>query len=240
MPTSQNGYPCNDRAFIATVTVPGTNVRLPVRKGVCGDLLVWAAVRWHREVEPLVEGTCWGYAERLIRGSDSEVSNHASGTAIDLNAPKHPLDTNPAANFTAAQITAIYRIVADAAPALRWGGSYGDPAHGGVAGSRPDGMHFELVAPEPVVAQVLTRVQGGGDDMSVWDRKETAWAGGVTDDKNTPYDLMMFVKRNNVIAQQSFLLMQRMAANLEADRQDILNALASVQTELAALKAKLT
>lgn len=229
MATSQNGYLAGDRSCIVTMTVPGTTVRLPVRKGACGDLLIWAAARWHHEVEPLTDGWCWGYAYREIRGSSTELSNHASGTAIDLNAPAHPLGTEPTANFTATQITAINRIVADASPALRWGGSYT---------GRKDGMHLEINATEDVVAQVLARVQGG-DDVSVWNRKETAWAGGYTDEKNTPYDLFMFVKRNNVEVHQCYLLMQRMAANLEADRQDLLNAIGSLQSEVASLKAKM-
>lgn len=230
MSCSQNGYLAGDRSVIVTMTVPGTTVRLPVRKGACGDLLVWAAARWHCEVEPLVDGTCWGYAYREIRGSSTDLSNHASGTAIDLNAPKHPLGTDPSSNFTAAQIAAVNRIVADVSPALRWGGSYT---------GRKDGMHLEINASESVVAQVLARVQGGDPDVSVWDRKETAWAGGVTDDHNTPYDLMMFVKRNNVEVHQCVLMMQRMAAMFADDRQDMLNAIGSLQSELAALRSRL-
>lgn len=90
MVASQNGWRANDRSVVVTQTVPGTSVRLGVRKGPAGDLLIAAAARWHREVEPLVAGTCWGYAERKIRGG-SALSNHASGTAIDLNAPSSEL-----------------------------------------------------------------------------------------------------------------------------------------------------
>lgn len=146
---SQNGYSANDRSVIHTVTVPGTGVRLPVRVGPAGDLLIRAAQRWHHEVEPLVVGTCWGYAERTIRGSSTELSNHASGTAVDSNAPEHPLGTQPSANFSAAQIAAIRTIVAYAGGCLRWGGDYT---------GRPDGMHLEVVKSEAECAAVLGRV----------------------------------------------------------------------------------
>jgi hypothetical protein len=155
--TSQNGYEAGVQSAIHTVTVPGTAQQIPVRIGPAGDLLIWAAARFHREVEPLHVGWCWGYAYRNIRGS-SGLSNHASGTAIDLNAPAHPLGTNPSSNYTPAKIAAIHRIIADAQGALRWGGDYGDPAHGGVKNSRPDGMHVEVIKNEAECARVLAIV----------------------------------------------------------------------------------
>lgn len=153
--TSQNGYSAGDPSLIVSALVPGTTVIVPVRKGPAGQLLIAAAARWHREVEPLVPGTCWGYAFRSIRGSSTELSNHASGTAIDVNAPQHPLGTNPAANFSQAQIAAIHGIVDTARGALRWGGDYGVPARGGVIGSRPDGMHLEVNASEAACTVAL-------------------------------------------------------------------------------------
>lgn len=157
MAVSQNGWVANNRALIHSVTVPGTSVSLPVRIGSAGDLLIWAAARWHREVEPLHDGWNWGYAERPIRGG-TDLSNHASGTAIDLNAPAHPLGTNPASNFSPAKIAAIRRIIADAGPALRWGGDYT---------GRKDGMHVEVVGNEAQCTAVLARVSAapssGGD-----------------------------------------------------------------------------
>ncbi len=143
---SQNGWTAPGRSVIVTMSVPGTAVKLPVRAGPAGQLLVAAAARWNAEVEPLIPGACWGYADRTVRGSATDLSNHASGTAIDLNAPQHPLGTAPAANFTAAEIGAVRRIVASFAPCLRWGGDYT---------GRKDGMHLEIVASEQQCAAVL-------------------------------------------------------------------------------------
>lgn len=157
MLVSQNGYDVADARLIATMTVPGTQVKIPVLNSAAGRLLIAAAGRWNAEVEPLVAGWCWGFAVRTVRGSATDVSNHASGTAIDLNAPRHPLGTQPSASLTLKQIAAIHRIVDDYAPCLRWGGDYGDPTRAGVPGSRPDVMHIEVVASEAACLQALTR-----------------------------------------------------------------------------------
>lgn len=156
MLVSQNGYDVADAHLIATMTVPGTQVKIPVLNSAAGRLLIAAAGRWNAEVEPLVAGWCWGFAVRTVRGSATDVSNHASGTAIDLNAPRHPLGTQPSASLTLKQIAAIHRIVDDYAPCLRWGGDYGDPTRAGVPGSRPDVMHIEVIASDAACLQALT------------------------------------------------------------------------------------
>lgn len=160
---SQNGLTANDPSLIRSVIIPGTDVRVAVRKGPVGDLLLYAAARWHVEVEPLraPDGVldCWGYAARTIRGS-TEVSNHASGSALDLRARAHPLGTDPAKNFTAAQISAIRKIVADCSGFLRWGGDYF---------GRKDGMHIEALGTEEGIAGLMTVLtsSGGTDDMAL-------------------------------------------------------------------------
>ncbi|MEU0469928.1 M15 family metallopeptidase [Amycolatopsis sp. NPDC006131] len=148
MATSQNGY----SAPISAVNrnVPGG--KIPLRPGPAGDLLAWVAVQFHNRVEPLVWPGNWGYAYRDIRGSTG-LSNHASGTAIDLNAPKHPLGTNPSVNFTAGQIAAIRSILAQCQGCVRWGGDYT---------GRKDPMHFEIVRDEATCARVLAAVTSGG------------------------------------------------------------------------------
>jgi hypothetical protein len=146
---SQNGWTAGTGAVtLTTVVVPGTAVRLPVAAGDVATVLRWAATRWHHEVEPLVMPGCWGFADRTVRG-DSAVSNHASGTAIDLNAPAHPLGTPPSQTMTAAQIAADRRIVADSGGVLRWGGDYT---------GRQDPMHLEINASATAVAALAARI----------------------------------------------------------------------------------
>lgn len=149
---SQNGYVANEKSLIATYTVPGTAVRIAMAKGPTSTVLLYVADRYNREVEKLHEGWCWGYASRDIIGSNV-ISNHASGTAIDLNAPLHPLSTDPASNFSPAQIEACHRIVDSCiiggVHAIRWGGDYN---------SRKDGMHWEINAPLVVITALVLRL----------------------------------------------------------------------------------
>lgn len=117
---------------------------------------MWAAARWHRDVEPLVEGWNWGWAYRAIRGA-TQLSNHASGTAIDLNAPRHPLGVAASRNLSPAQIASIRRIIGDSRGCLAWGGEW----------SRPDAMHLEVIKNEAECARVLAGMNSnyptGGD-----------------------------------------------------------------------------
>jgi peptidoglycan hydrolase-like protein with peptidoglycan-binding domain len=127
---SQNGWAVDP--VLAHFALPGGTVSL--HAGSPGAVLAWVGTRYHNEVQHLVWPGCWGYAHRNIIGS-TVISNHASGTALDLDAPLHPLGTEPTANYTAAEIAAIHRIVGDTHGLIRWGGDYT---------GRKDGMHFEV------------------------------------------------------------------------------------------------
>lgn len=161
MPTSQNGYPANNITLTSVRTIPGTQRSIRLRTGPAGDLLLWVLSQFDRLVEDIDAGQLddWGYAERPIRGSTTVLSNHASGTAADVNALRHPQGTNPAANFSAPQIAAIRAIVARTEGCVRWGGDYTAPA-------LKDGMHFEIVAGESRCAAVLAKLTAAGGAAS--------------------------------------------------------------------------
>jgi hypothetical protein len=147
--TSQNSYPANNKSLIHSVTVPGGTIA--VRKGPAGDLLIWFATQFHQHVEALEWPGNWGYAERPIRGSSTVLSNHASGTAIDLNAPQHPLGSNPTSNFTTEQISTIRLLLGRMRGAIRWGGDYS---------GRKDPMHFEVIVSERRCQTILAELTG--------------------------------------------------------------------------------
>jgi hypothetical protein len=133
MATSQNGFPASRKPAeigVRDFTVPGTAIKLEVRADVAPRLLEMA--EWfHRNVEPLRREQCSGYAFRNIIDGN-ELSNHASGTAIDLNSLKHPLGrpgTVPRAKRAA--ISAKARELG-----LLWGGDFD---------GRVDEMHFEVL-----------------------------------------------------------------------------------------------
>lgn len=136
MVASQNGWIANQRDRVESQLVPGTNVKLCVRKDAPGLLLLEVASAFDKYVENIdnARGALddWGYAERPIRGG-AELSNHASGTAVDLNAPKHPIGS--VGTFTPGQVARILEIISVTGGVVRWGGQYS---------GRKDEMHFEI------------------------------------------------------------------------------------------------
>lgn len=181
MQISQNGFSANDRSLIGTYTVPGTSGRVAVRKGDVATVLLYVLQRYNREVEKLVWPGVWGYAERNIRGSSSTLSNHASGTAVDANAPKHPLGTNPTSTFSRSQISRIHSILKDCDGVVRWGGDYR---------GRKDCMHFEIVGSASAVSRLADKIKNGGrlpdvpaskKRVQVWQRTYLEFATGRCD-----------------------------------------------------------
>lgn len=142
MNTSQNGYPALDGRVSGSLPrlrvwrIPGTGRTLTLRDGSTGFLLVHCAMWFDNKVEDIDAGIWdeWGYAFRPVRGYTTQLSNHASGTAMDLNATRHPLGR--ADTFSPAEERLILsRVNGFYAGCIRWGGEY----HG-----RKDEMHFEI------------------------------------------------------------------------------------------------
>lgn len=145
MPNSQNGWPVGGAIpfSVAGVSFPGG-----LRGGDVGGIFDHVLNRFHHEVENLHPGWCWGYAYRPVRGQTSGLSNHSSGTAVDVNAPNHPLGKR--GTFNAAQVRAIRAILAEVTPAIRWGGDYT---------GRVDEMHFEINCSAAALSQVVARLR---------------------------------------------------------------------------------
>ncbi len=132
---SHNGWPASKNRSaigIKSFQVGDLNISLACAEAVA-PLLVNFAWDFHRLIEPIDKGQLddWGYAFRPIRGTTVHLSNHASGTAIDLNATKHPLGAS--GTFKKAQERTIRELCRHYG--LRWGGDYE---------VRKDEMHFEI------------------------------------------------------------------------------------------------
>jgi hypothetical protein len=129
-------------------------------------MLVHFALWFHEVIEPIDAGRIddWGYNDRDVIGG-TELSNHAAGLAIDLNALKHQRGlTN---TFQPLELRAIHRrlyhyhaVALDlrlamppdwdsntANAVIRWGQDYHK--------SPVDGMHFEWNRPPSSDAQAL-------------------------------------------------------------------------------------
>lgn len=104
-----------------------------VRGGDVAVVFDYLGQRFNATVEHIRKDWSWGWNYRPIRGS-TVTSNHSSGTAVDFNAPAHPLGKT--GTFSAKQRAAINKILSDCGGVIRWGGNYS---------GRKDEMHFEIV-----------------------------------------------------------------------------------------------
>jgi len=143
MVRSENGWPViesqSDKSLVV-IRIPGTGTPgIPLRlQKDCAPLLAYVASRVHAEVSDLKENNKagkfqdeGGYNFRKIRNS-TKYSNHASGTAIDLNWQKWPMFKR---NMTKKQRAAALLIAEDVQEVIRWGGTYR---------SNVDEMHWEI------------------------------------------------------------------------------------------------
>lgn len=169
MSTSQNGWPVLEQRTTGSLPrlrkwiVPGTGRHLVIRDGSAGFLLVLLTLWFHERVQRIDEGIWdeWGYAFRPVRGQSGGYSNHASGTAIDLNATRHPLGVAGTFTFRVGprKVAAYARVRLHLARVfrgtIRWGGDYSN---------RVDAMHFELNQPLAACearARLLTKTKRG-------------------------------------------------------------------------------
>jgi hypothetical protein len=147
---SANGWTASkNRAEIGieSFTVPGTKLKLACAKAVA-PLLVGFAAEFHKLIEPIDEGTLddWGYAYRDVRGSTTSLSNHSSGTAIDLNATEHPL--GKVGTFPNEKVPMIRALAKKYG--LIWGGDYRN---------RKDEMHFEIALTPAKAAALIKKLE---------------------------------------------------------------------------------
>ena len=133
---SQNGWDASkDPAEIHIKSFPIEGTAIKIRcQATAGKILAAFAAEFHALVEPIDAGSLddWGYAYRNVRGKTEDISNHSSGTAIDLNASKHPLGKEN--TFTPEQRKTLDMLCKKYH--LRGGYTYK---------TRKDDMHFEIV-----------------------------------------------------------------------------------------------
>jgi hypothetical protein len=136
MATSQNGYPAPPRTFRKWI-VPGAGRHFTLTDGPAGFILVHLALWFHQRVERLNAAGSpwdeWAYAFRVVRAGQT-LSNHASGTAIDVNATRHPLGVRGTMGAAVTYVRIRARL-AFYRGCIRWGGDYT---------IRADEMHYEV------------------------------------------------------------------------------------------------
>ena len=147
--TSYNGYPASKdpkEIGIKSYSVDGTALRLRCADSV-GPLLAAFAAEFHELIEPIDDGGLddWGYCFRMVRGTTDKLSNHSSGTAIDLNATRHAL--GKVGTFPAEKVPMIRAL--SKKYGLKWGGDFK---------SRPDEMHFEIEVSATKAKDLITKL----------------------------------------------------------------------------------
>jgi hypothetical protein len=145
MEKSSNGWNASKdpaEIHIKQFPIAGTDIKIRCQ-ATAGRILAAFAAEFHALVEPIDKGGLddWGYAYRPIRGQTENLSNHSSGTAIDLNASKHPLGKEN--TFTPEQRKTLDMLCKKYH--LRGGYTYK---------SRKDDMHFEIMD-EPAEVKAL-------------------------------------------------------------------------------------
>lgn len=156
MAQSYNGWPAAPGwsvkgGQLAPLIVAGEPFSPGVRAGDVHTVLQYVAQQLHNRVEPVVrndwhQADDWGYSYRANLNNPSQLSCHASGTAIDYNATRHP--NGKGGTWTAAQKREIQKILAEVSNVVRCLFGY-------------DEMHFEICASMAEVARVAQKLRGG-------------------------------------------------------------------------------
>jgi hypothetical protein len=180
---SQNGWPASaspDAIDVVNFTVKfdrGGPATVPLARFAAAPLLRMAEW-WDANIEPVQ--VIYGYNFRNVRGASAQLSNHASGSAIDINPEKHPLESGSGTGVSETGAKAVGTIPSGkvaglrakaAELGLRWGGDYP---------GRKDEMHFEVITPPPPA--VLAKPNSFyvlGDDGVPFYKEPLFWVGTV-------------------------------------------------------------
>lgn len=142
MSISQNGYSgitSYPDTYLQKWVIPVTSGEyrhVILRRGHIGFILTWLVVWYHENIEPINVGVWdeWGWAYRPVRGS-TILSNHASGTAVDVNATLHPLGLRKTFKYAWQYLELRWVLSVRLLGTIRWGADYE---------RRADEMHFEI------------------------------------------------------------------------------------------------
>lgn len=143
---SQNGYTVLS-GYEACKVYYANDVKFYLRPGDCGWVLNHFSKKFEDEVENLNPTDCHGFSRRSISGT-SEWSNHASGTAVDLNATQH--QSGRSGTFSGVELDNLRDLLANYDDVIRWGGDFR---------TTTDEMHFEINKSYDAVQLVAQRLR---------------------------------------------------------------------------------
>ena len=152
MSRSQNGWSASPNLPLRPLVIDG----IPFPPGIRDDDAVETVLRYvleqyNRRVEPLRHPGCWGFNYRANANDPNSLSNHSSGTAVDVNAPAHPNGVATLRTFSRTQVACVHAILAEVRGVVRWGGDYT---------RTPDAMHFEINTDPATLHEVAEELRG--------------------------------------------------------------------------------
>lgn len=138
MARSQNGWPAAESLKTRVIEpVPGVRFRIVDNNNV-DAVFTYLVKQFHERVDDVTKPhpmDDWSFYFRTNRNNPNELSNHSSGTAIDLDATEHPNGVATSRTFTPRQIAEVHEILRELDGVVRWGGDYTRTV---------DAMHFEI------------------------------------------------------------------------------------------------
>lgn len=152
MPKSYNGWPASKTLATRTIQ-PVRGVKLTIVDNAnVATIFSYLVKQYNARVEPVHGKTVddWGYSYRVNVNNPAVLSNHASGTAVDLNAMRHPNDVATKKTFTQKQVNEIHKILAELDHTVAWGGDYTHTV---------DAMHFEINVPPGHLQHTATKIR---------------------------------------------------------------------------------
>ncbi len=153
MAQSYNGWQASrDPASIDVdkdFTAAGRKFPGGVKRGPVSVVLRYVIEQFDKRVEEVdlyAPGDEWGYFYKPSANSPNLLSCHSSGTAVDVNATRHP--NGRRGTFTEEQVDTIHEILAEVDGVVRWLGD----------ARTADEMHFEIKGTADEVARVAGRL----------------------------------------------------------------------------------
>jgi hypothetical protein len=154
MATSQNGWAARKDLKTRVITpVRGVSLRIVDNDDVA-EVFTYLVKNFHKRVDRVDaphDQDDWGFYFRPNVNNPNELSNHASGTAIDLDATEHPNGVPTGRTFTVEQISEVHQILRELDGVVRWGGDYNHTV---------DAMHFEINGTPTQVRKVADKLRG--------------------------------------------------------------------------------
>ena len=125
---SENGWRMCNADETDSLPIPGSNVRIPLRRGAPSIIMRAFASRFHQLIEPLDQTQCGGWTPT----NTVPTSNHLAGSAMDLNWRKHPFLQ---VGTFGTKLGTLRNILKEFEGTIFWGGDWASPK---------DEMHFQM------------------------------------------------------------------------------------------------